>query len=105
MITMRPGYETLDRHGTGQPWETAAHVRQTFDYRSLPFRHYSEMRRRQTITEHLANGSIRQTIVDGADLEAAQSSRGPASLQWALDSGDPDLALRARKLQLLKLSG
>jgi hypothetical protein len=92
MITMRPGYETLDYHGR-------------------PYRHATEMRRPQVITEHLANGWTLSTAVDGADLEAAsQSSRGPgaeeisASLQRALDSGDPALALRARQLQLLILA-
>jgi hypothetical protein len=93
---MRPGYETLD-------------------YRSLPYRHHSEMRRPQTITERLPNGWERTTIVDGADLEAArrQSSRGrvtqeermSADLRRALNSSDPAVALRARKLQLLMLQG
>ena len=88
MITMRPGYETLD-------------------YRSLPYRHYSDMRRPVTITEHLADGGLRETIVDGADLGDLEAGRVPqvsGRLRSALASRDPDVALRARKLQLLMLS-
>jgi hypothetical protein len=86
MITMRPGYETLD-------------------YRSLPYRHAKEMRHPQWITERLANGWTRQALIDGADLPAGwRSSSVPDGLQRALDSGDPGLALRARQLQLLMLA-
>jgi hypothetical protein len=88
MITMRPGYETLD-------------------YRSLPYRHHSEMRRPQTITERLPNGWERHTIVDGADLDDLEAGRAPqmsAHLRSALNSRDPAVALRARKLQLLMLA-
>jgi hypothetical protein len=86
MITMRPGYETLD-------------------YRCLPYRHAREMRNPQTITRQLPNGWTRSTLVDGADLPAGwRSSSVPDGLQRALDSGDPGLALRARQLQLLMLA-
>ena len=91
---MRPGYETLDHHSPRNPY---------------PYRHTSEMRRPQIITERLANGGIRQTVVDAADLESGRERAGEemqisARLRRALNSGDPAVALRARKLQLLMLS-
>jgi hypothetical protein len=90
MITMRPGYETADYHG-GQPhpgW----------------------------ITETLANGHTLMTMAGTAAARERYGARGlgrqrvtqegrtSAGLQRALNSSDPAVALRARKLQMLMLA-
>jgi hypothetical protein len=81
---MRPGYETTGHHPP-----------------RYPYRHYAEMRRPQVITERHADGWTTHTLVDADQLPARG---GGDALSRLAASGDPALALRARRLQLLRLA-